>query len=124
MEGRARRDISPMFVHYYKRGINQVNGGNFGPAEDNLRKALQYLPDKKYSYAEYFIARGRLTHNDLDGAYGLLNNIISYDTLNFFAYEDLLVFEHNYNRNYQLAEYYKYKILSHMPWYAARLNRP
>jgi hypothetical protein len=59
---------------------------------------------------------------DSVGAYNLLNNIIGYDTLNFFAYEDLLVFEHNFH-NYELADYYKNKILLHMPWYASRLNR-
>ena len=116
------RDVDPEFVQAYNLAINQKARKKYPEAVANFEKAWRLSPVPKYQYIKYHMAYLVWLNGDLDTYYKILKEIESSDTLIYYAYKDLYLYEMNVLHDTEAAKRYRDKLRSLVPWYVPRLD--
>jgi len=120
--GELKRTIDPAFVQSYNLGLNQMGAGDFQNSSMNFWKAWNLCPEPKYPYVYYHLAKLEMMQRNFEVYNQMLNKLLKRDTLIYYVYKDLYLYELNINNDLVKASEYRKRLLSLVPWYVPRLD--
>jgi hypothetical protein len=123
LEGEITRDVDPAFVQNYNLGINLIGEDKQGNAQalTALNEAMKYSPQPTYPYLYYYIAEANRKLGKFQVSYKILKQAAELDTLVYEVYKDLYLYEYRLG-NYLIADQYRSRVASLVPWYMPRLD--
>ncbi len=120
--GSIESDVDPELVYRYNLALNQRDNMDYSGGIKNLRRALELCPEPKYPYIYSQLYYMEWAERDLRVYYSRLKEMETQDTLNYYVYKDLYLYESNVNMDFERAGFYRNKLMSLVPWYLTQLD--